>query len=129
MSITKTAILFSTIILSNFATVTSSFISFISSAEASTKLGDLSKFKKIVVETNELVKKEDLAGAKTRIKDLETTWDEAEAGVKPRASADWHALDKAIDHALSALRENKPSINDSKKMMTELLATFEKLEK
>jgi hypothetical protein len=57
MSITKTAILFSTIILSNFATVTSSFISFISSAEASTKLGDLSKFKKIVVETNELVKK------------------------------------------------------------------------
>jgi hypothetical protein len=129
MSITKTAILFSTIILSNFATVTSSSISFISSAEASTKLGDLSKFKKIVVETNELVKKEDLAGAKTRIKDLETTWDEAEAGVKPRASADWHALDKAIDHALSALRENKPSINDSKKMMTELLATFEKLEK
>jgi hypothetical protein len=51
----------------------------ISTAQAATKLGDLSKFKTIALDTNEIVKKGDLAGAKSRIKDLETTWDEAES--------------------------------------------------
>lgn len=127
---TKNAVLFLAITLSYFVTASSpTSLSFISYTEAKTKLGDLSKFKKLALATNELVQKGKLPEAKASIKDLELTWDEAEAGIKPRASADWHILDTAIDHALNSLRESKPSLADCKNSMNKLIATFNTLEK
>ena len=103
-------------------------ISILSVASAASKLGDLAKFKKIAVDTEALVDKGDLASAKTRIKDLETSWDEAEAGLKHRAASDWHIIDIGIDNALAALRADSSKPSECKKTLTELRGLFEKLE-
>ena len=61
-------------------------------AYAASKLGDLSRFRKIVVDVRSLVGGGDLAVARARIKDLETSWDEAEASLKPRDAPEWHRV-------------------------------------
>jgi hypothetical protein len=100
---------------------------FMSRVEAgmSAKLGDLSPLRSIVADVSALIDNGDLVGAKNRIKDLETQWDDAEAALKPRAAADWHKVDKALD----ALRAATPYAAKCKQTITDLLSAMDSIGK
>lgn len=97
-------------------------------SDATSPLGDLRPFSAIVDDVATGAEKGDLKGARTRVKDLEVAWDDAEAAIKPASPSDWHTMDSAIDEALTALRANPQSQADCARALTRLqdvIATLE----
>lgn len=95
-----------------------------SAVHPTTALGDLSKFAVITNDVQAKVAANDLAGAKTRVKDLEIAWDSAESGLKPRDPSHWRQLDGDVDGVLTALRAGNPTQADCAAKLKPLTATL-----
>src|SRR5260370_16724567 len=89
-------------------------------------LGDLSSFRTIAADTLAIVNAANLARAKARIKDLETTWDRAEARLRPHDPQRWLVIDRAIDAALAQLRADRPQGSAAKDALQNLLASLDR---
>jgi uncharacterized membrane protein YkoI len=87
---------------------------------------DLSSFRSIAKDTLGIVSTGNLKRAKSRIKDLETDWDRAEARLRPRSPEQWRKIDKAIDAALQQLRADSPQPASAKDALQNLLAELDR---
>ena len=87
-------------------------------------LGDLSPFRTITQDTLDKLNAGDQPGATTRIRDLETEWDNAEARLKPKSPAEWTQIDDKIDAALRQLRAVNPNPATEKTALQDLLAVL-----
>ena len=93
-------------------------------AAAPSPLGDLSAFRTITQDTLRLLTAGDQSGATTRVDDLETEWDNAEARLKPKDKAAWTAIDSKIDTVLRELRATSPKPASEKTSLTALLGAL-----
>ena len=84
-------------------------------------LGDLSAFKTIADDTLKLVTASKLPEAKTRIKDLETAWDDAHKKLQALNRNKWTVIDDALDKALKQLRAGVPTVAASTDAMNVLV--------
>lgn len=86
---------------------------------------EVAKFRSITQDTLSKLQAGDQAGAKARIKDLETAWDDDESKLKPIDQNAWHTLDKQIDGALAAVRAPMPNPVTEKQRVTALLSALQ----
>jgi uncharacterized membrane-anchored protein len=92
--------------------------------QATSPLGDVSTFRTITQDTLNLVNKGDLAGANTRVNDLEYEWDNAQSRLKSKNGAEWSKIDGKIDTVLRNLRSTHPDLAASKNSLEELLTVL-----
>ncbi|MBP1964268.1 hypothetical protein [Paenibacillus aceris] len=85
-------------------------------------LGDLSSFKKIAEDTQNLVNAGNMSGAKSRVDDLEHSWDNAEARLKPMNKKKWTEVDDAIDKVLRQVRAVHQDAEACKAALESLIA-------
>lgn len=95
-------------------------------AAQDSKLGDLSVFSAIEQDMLNQVNQGKLDEAKTRADDLEYTWDQAEAHLKPKDSVMWSQVDKTIDTALRQVRAVHPDAQGCKSALESSLAAMRK---
>jgi hypothetical protein len=93
-------------------------------AAAGSPLGDLTAFRVITQDTLNLVNGGSQSAATTRVTDLETAWDNAEARLKPRDPAAWTVIDDKIDTVLRKLRASTPHPDEEKAALGDLLTAL-----
>lgn len=85
----------------------------------------ITEFRLIVLDTLTKVESGDQAAAKSRIADLETSWDDNEMTLRPMDESAWHTLDDQIDAALSAIRSPHPDQANEKRALTDLASSLQ----
>ena len=85
---------------------------------------EVAKFRTIAQDTLAKVQAGDQTGAKTRIKDLETAWDDDQATLQPLDDNAWRVLDGRIDSVLKALRASQPDPATETQTLTALLTAL-----
>jgi hypothetical protein len=81
-------------------------------------------YRTITQDTLDLVGSGDESGAKSRITDLESAWDDDQATLQPMDCQAWTFVDQQIDPALSAVRDSSPDQAREAKALTSLLTTL-----
>ncbi|UNB49845.1 hypothetical protein [Mycolicibacterium sp. YH-1] len=94
------------------------------SATAKFPTADVARFRAIVDDTVTRVQAGDQTGATTRVKDLETAWDDAQPTLQPLDGTGWSVLDGQIDDVLTALRADRPDPATETQTLTALQVTL-----
>lgn len=87
-------------------------------------LGDLSGFIKIENDMLGSVSSGNMSAAKTGADDLEFTWDQAEAKLKPKDAAAWTKIDTTIDTVLRQVRAVNPDAATCQKALEASIAAM-----
>ncbi len=97
-----------------------------SGAAANTaKLGDVSAFIKIEQDMLAAVNTGDMATAKSGANDLELTWDNSQALLKPKDTAKWNEIDGTIDTVLRQVRAVNPDKTKCQDALNQSLSAFQ----
>ena len=75
-----------------------------------------------------LVQNGNLPAATSRVKDLEVTWDNAQARLKSINSSQWSVVDKSIDTVLQQLQAEPPNPGACKTSLESLISTLDMLD-
>ncbi len=94
------------------------------SATANFPPSQVTNYRTIIQDTLTKVGAGDQAGATTRIKDLETAWDDDQATLQPLNDTGWAVLDGQIDSALKAVRATNPDAATETQTLTALLTSL-----
>lgn len=86
---------------------------------------EVAKLRVIVQDTLGMVQSGDQAGAKTRVTDLETTWDDDQSTLEALDRPGWKVVDGQIDAVLTAVRSSKPDATAETQSLTALLTTLQ----
>ncbi|AEV74874.1 uncharacterized membrane-anchored protein [Mycolicibacterium rhodesiae NBB3] len=85
---------------------------------------EVATFRTIVSDTLTKVQAGDQTGARARITDLETAWDNDQPTLQPMDDTGWTVLDGQIDSALTAVRAGNPDSATETQALTELLTSL-----
>lgn len=85
---------------------------------------DIAGFRSITKDTLAKVNAGDQSGARTRITDLETSWDHAQDRLQGIDLDAWSTLDHQIDAVLTSIRSPSPNVDTEKQSLTTLLASL-----